>query len=220
MHTLAQDWANLRPMLERRLSLKSKVPMSWTVSNRWRDFGRPVLRWFYSAAASSGGYDSFLMGPSGYGYLFPGAIEEPKARREFARRTAEAAAALGMKAYVHWDVDRRMDPATTRRTTEAVRMFNGSAVRGLFMIGSDPIDDMVGDVVVINKPALPWGWQNTTAAAAVLNGLAKGTITYAYMNMKSDPKRADELAAQLEPHVVLLGHRELLRVARMARENS
>ena len=215
---LAQDWANLRPMLERRLALKSKVPMSWTVSNRWRDFGRPVLRWFYSAAASSGGHDSLLMGPSGYGYLFPGAIEEPTARHEFGRRTAEAASALGMQAYVHWDVDKRMDPATTQRTTDAIRMLNGSAVRGVFMIGSDPIADMVGDVVVINKPALPWGWENTTAAAAVLNGLDRGTITYAYMNMKSDPKRVDELAALLQPHVRLLGHRELIRVARLARE--
>ena len=68
---IAQDWSNLRPMLERRLSLRSRVPMSWTVSNRWSTFGGPVLRWFYQTAAASGGHDSFLMGPSGYGYLFP-----------------------------------------------------------------------------------------------------------------------------------------------------
>ena len=69
---LAQDWSNLRPMLERRLRQHSKVPMSWTVSNRWLTFGRPVLEWVYQAIRQSGGYDSLLMGPSGYGYTFPG----------------------------------------------------------------------------------------------------------------------------------------------------
>lgn len=212
---LAQDMWNLRPVLERRLALKSRVPVSWTVSNRWREFGRPVLEWFYSAAASTGGYDSFLMGPSGFGYLFPGAIEANASRLEFGRRTAEAAHALGMQAYVHWDVDRRMDPSTTRRTTAAVAMYNGSAIRGVFMLGSDPIADTVGDVVVINHPALPWGWENATAAAKTLNGLPRGTITYVYANMKADIAAPDALAAALESHVKLLGHRELIRVAQM-----
>jgi hypothetical protein len=212
---LAQDMWNLRPVLEKRLSLRSRTPMSWTLSNRWRDFGKPLLEWFYREAARSGGYDSFLMGPSGYGYLFPGAIEEAASRLEFGRRTAEAAHALGMEAYVHWDVDKRMDPMTTQRTTDAVAMYNGTAIRGVFMIGSDPIADAVGDVVVINHPALPWGWDNATAAASTLNALPRGTVTYVYANMKADPQAADALATRLEPHVKLLGHRELMRVARM-----
>lgn len=84
------------------------------------------------------------------------------------------------------------------------------------MLGSDPIDDTVGDVIVINKPALPWGFANVSAAAATLHALPPGTLTYAYTNMKSDPSLLDELASRLEERVVLLGHRELLRVARMA----
>lgn len=212
---LAQDLWNLRPRLERRLELRSRVPISWTVSNRWRDFGRPVLQWFYSAAGSSKGFDSFLMGPSGYGYLFPGAIEANAIRIDFARRTTEAAHALGMEAYVHWDVDRRIDPDTTQRTTAAVSKYNNSAIRGVFMLGSDPIKDTVGDVVVINHPALPWGWDNATAAAHALNSLERGTVSYVYMNMKADPQAADTLSANLAPHVTLLGYRELIRVAQM-----
>ena len=36
-------------------------------------------RWFYRAAARSGGFDSFMMGPSGYGYVFPGAVRDAAA---------------------------------------------------------------------------------------------------------------------------------------------
>ena len=214
---IAQDWSNLRPMLERRLSLHSKVPLSWTLSNRWATFGAPVLEWFYTAARQSHGYDSFLMGPSGYGYTFPGAMEDDGARRAFGQRTIDAAAALGMEAYVHWDVDQALDPSSRLRTQRAIAMYNQTAVRGVFMLGSDPVDDVVGDVMVINKPALPWGFANATSAAATLNALPQGTITYAYVNMKADPELVDELALALQPHVKLLGYRELIRVARLAR---
>ena len=106
-------------------------------------------------------------------------MQDEGARREFARRTAHAAAALGMQAYVHWDADQAMDPASRAATTRAVGYLNGSAVRGVFMLGSDPIADTVGDVVVINKPALPWGFTNASAAAHTLNSLPSGTVTCA-----------------------------------------
>ena len=214
---LAQDLWNLRPMLERRLQLRSRVPMSWTVSNRWLDFGRPVLDWFYDAAASTGGYDSFLMGPSGFGYLFPGQIKSDEARFDFARKTARAARQLDMQAYVHWDQDQ---PYSRERTEAAVALYNGTAIRGAFMLGSNPIANMIGDVVAVNKPALPWGFQNASAAAIKLNELPLGSITYVYFNMKADPSLVDELAARLEPRVVLLGHRELIRVARLAHKRT
>lgn len=83
------------------------------------------------------------------------------------------------------------------------------------MLGSDPIDDTVGDVMIINHPAVPWGYTNASAAAATLSALPPGSLTYVYANMKADPALSDALAAALAPHVVLLGHRELLRVARM-----
>ena len=83
------------------------------------------------------------------------------------------------------------------------------------MLASDPIDDTVGDVVVINRPAVPWGYSNASAAAATLSALPRGSVTYVYATMKSDPSLTDALAAKLAPHVTLLGHRELLHVARM-----
>ena len=85
-----------------------------------------------------------------------------------------------MSACVHWDVDQSMDPKSKRRTADFVSRYNGSKVRGVFMLGSDPIADQVGDVVVINRPAIPWGFKNASAAAAVLNQLTPGTITCAH----------------------------------------
>ena len=109
-----------------------------------------------------------------------------------------------------------LDPSSAARTAGAVRRFNHSSIRGVFMLGSDPIADQVGDVVVINRPALPWGFGgNASAAAAALSALPRGSVTYAYMNMKSDPAIADAVAEALAPHVRLLGHRELIRVARV-----
>ena len=111
---------------------------------------------------------------------------------------------------MHWDED-----GSRARTTAAVRMYNNSTIRGVFTLASDPIDDVVGDVAVINHPAIPWGFTNASAAAATLSQLPGGSVTYVYANMKADPALADDLADALAPHVVLLGHRELLRVARM-----
>ena len=82
-----------------------------------------------------------------------------------------------MEAYVHWDVDRRIDPDTTQRTTAAVSKYNNSAIRGVFMLGSDPIKDTVGDVVVINHPALPWlGQRDRRSACAQLTGARNGFV--------------------------------------------
>ena len=47
------------------------TPLSWTLSNRWAQWGPALLHWFYAQGRKTG-LDAFLMGPSGYGYIFPG----------------------------------------------------------------------------------------------------------------------------------------------------
>ena len=69
-------------------------PMSWTLSNRLAEFAPDVLRWYY-AAANATGRDSFMMGPSGFGYTFPSAISPPSKQESFANATAAAASELG-----------------------------------------------------------------------------------------------------------------------------
>ena len=61
---IAEDWATLRPMLEERVGSGTKTPVGWTISNRWMQWGAPVLRWAYAQGRGTG-LDSFLMGPSG-----------------------------------------------------------------------------------------------------------------------------------------------------------
>ena len=56
-----------------------------------------MLRWAYEQAAATQ-VDSFLMGPSGFGYLFPGNITHKNyAQRYFAQETVKAGKALSME---------------------------------------------------------------------------------------------------------------------------
>jgi hypothetical protein len=57
------------------------------------------IRWWYHRATPA---DAFLLGPSGYGYVYP-ALLDRASQRAFATATADAAAALGMTGYIHWD---------------------------------------------------------------------------------------------------------------------
>jgi hypothetical protein len=73
------------------------VPVSWAISNRWLQWGPPVLHWAYEQAHKTGAH-SFLMGPSGYGHLFPGNISRRRGDKGwFARATVEVAESLGMQ---------------------------------------------------------------------------------------------------------------------------
>ena len=74
-------------------------PVAHTMSNRLLNLAPTVLQWWYDRATPS---DSFLMGPSGYGYVYPARME-PEDQAAFANATVQAAAALGMEGYVHWD---------------------------------------------------------------------------------------------------------------------
>ena len=135
---IAEDWATLRPMLEERVNSGTKTPVGWTISNRWMQWGAPVLRWAYAQGRDTG-LDSFLMGPSGYGYLFPGNETREKDKEWFVNATVGAAEALGMEGYIHWDVDLFMDNATTNRTIELIKRYEGTAIKGVFQLASDPL---------------------------------------------------------------------------------
>ena len=97
---IAEDVATLRPMIEQRVAASAAAaastraatsaaasaasplppwthtPLSWTVSNRWQQWGPSALEWFYAQGRATQ-LDSFLMGPSGYGYVFPGSAPLP-----------------------------------------------------------------------------------------------------------------------------------------------
>ena len=188
-------------------------------------WGPPVLEWAYAQAESTG-VDSFLMGPSGYGYLFPGNMTRQQDKVTFAKATVTAADALDMEAYVHWDVDVFLDNRTTNRTKSYMGLFNDTAVRGAFLLGSDPLDgkwpedhstaaEMVGSLAVIN-PIYQYGPANASLACAAINKLAPGAIVYVYLGLGYDPGLVDEIAAGTKQDVEFLGHRELISMAHQA----
>lgn len=74
-------------------------PVAHTMSNRLLNLAPTILQWWYERATPA---DAFIMGPSGYGYIYPArmAAEDQAA---FANATVQAAAVLGMEGYVHWD---------------------------------------------------------------------------------------------------------------------
>ena len=74
-------------------------PVAWTMSNRMKEIAPVILRWWFARATPS---DSFIFGPSGYGYVYPGLLDR-SSQTAFANVTAAAGASLGMTGYTHWD---------------------------------------------------------------------------------------------------------------------
>jgi hypothetical protein len=160
----------------------------------------------------------------------------------FVNATVTAAAELDMQAYVHWDVDKFMDNRTTARTVDILRRYNGSAIKGVMMLASDPIDGssglkrsrtgraegvqggapvatspvFVGDVAVFN-PLIAWGFNNASQAAAVVNSAPQGGLYYVYQNLGSDMHLVEQLGQLAAPHVRFLGHREMIALAAQVR---
>ena len=142
------DYNSLRPRMEERLALCAKSvveaskasqascpPVGWTISNRLMEFAPTVLRWLYAAAQRTGGRDSFLMGPSGYGFLHPSSNTKEALLTNL---TVQAAEKLDMCAYVHWD-------AYNQETAmeQAVAKYAHTAIRGVF----SPVQPAVPPVV-------------------------------------------------------------------------
>lgn len=78
------------------------------------------------------GKDSFLMGPSGYGFLHPSIISSSDpARQEMISCTEAAAIALDMEAYVHWDdYNNALSYATASNTVHGPSPMHSKVQRG------------------------------------------------------------------------------------------
>ena len=74
-------------------------PIGWTMSNRLAEWAPAIFRWYYESATHA---DSFLLGPSGYGYIMPSMMDEAD-KGTLADATADAGRRFGMKGYVHWE---------------------------------------------------------------------------------------------------------------------
>lgn len=174
------------------------------MSNRLIDFAPDVLRWWYAAATKTG-RDSFLMGPSGYGYLYPANIQSADVQQAFAAATAAAADQLGMEGYVHWDLP------NPRRVQTFLKLLDGTAVRSVFV---DPtaaigIPDSVGSVGVV---------KHTSLDAGAISKLPKGGFHFVYQIWDRPLEDLSSLAAGVAEHVELVGYRELIALQRQKAE--
>jgi hypothetical protein len=195
-------------------------PMSWTLSNRLAEFAPDVLRWYYHAAATTG-QDSFMMGPSGFGYNFPSAIVEPAKQESFAHATTAAAKELGWEAYVHWD---RIGPtvpgppgqasaATNTALVQFLGRFNRTAIKGVFVRFPESKDmpERIGSVMVI-KAHQALDQPPPDIAASLSAEFMRGSTTFLYEIWDTEMKQS--WAAEVAEHVELVGHRELIDLQR------
>ena len=196
-------------------------PMSWTLSNRLAEFAPDVLRWYY-AAANATGRDSFMMGPSGFGYTFPSAISPPSKQASFANATAAAASELGWEAYVHWDrigqtvpgpPDQPGAASDTKALIEYLTRFNGTAVKGAFIRfpESKDLPESIGSLMVI-KAHQALDQPPPDIAASVNAEFMRGSTTFLYEIWDTDMEQS--WAGALAEHVELVGHRELIDLQR------
>ena len=74
-------------------------PIGWTMSNRLAEWAPAIFKYYYESATPA---DSFLLGPSGYGYVYPSMMDETD-KGTLADATADAGKRFDMKGYMHWE---------------------------------------------------------------------------------------------------------------------
>jgi len=211
------DYNSLRPRMEERLALCAKdrglgssavcPPVGWTISNRLMEFAPTVLRWFFAAAKRTNDADSFLMGPSGYGFLHPSSNTKQAILRNL---TVEAAEKLDMCAYVHWD-NYSQEPAMEG----TVAAYAHTTIRGIFSPVQPAVPPVVAKDIVTFSETKRWFTQdNPEDIAKHLNSLKPGSTVFLYKIHDVSFADVEAMAAALSSNVVLVGHRELIAMMR------
>jgi hypothetical protein len=148
---LAYDFGFLKYMLDARVAFclapnrttRDCPPVSWTFSPRLPEFA-PVWLEYYYAQAKATGADSFLFGPSGFGYLYPSLLSFEN-QAKFAQLTCDRATELDVSATV-WSENTMWDNLPGR--TEQMAFYSGSQIRGVVTeLWNAPA--VVGNVTVV-----------------------------------------------------------------------
>jgi len=77
--------------------------LTWTITPNLARLGPEVLKWYYARSHETG-KDYFMLGPSGYMYAYPAAMEETVIQDQFVAATEEGARLLGTGSTVHWEL--------------------------------------------------------------------------------------------------------------------
>ncbi len=193
-------------------------------------------------AALRSGSDSFLLGPSGYGFLHPTAIAPHDSLRQIMiNMTAAAAAQLNMTSYVHWD---EYDNANAHQMTstqhknlhadetlllqsepsnmgtaameEYIANFQKTSIQAVFSPITPYVHRWVGRIATFRE-LIRWTGSATDSPSAVadmLLQLPRGTMGYVYKLPDITMQDVEALGLALQDtHVKLVGHRELAVLA-------
>ncbi|CAE7815866.1 unnamed protein product [Symbiodinium sp. KB8] len=199
------DYNSLRPRMEERLALCP--PVGWTISNRLMELAPTVLRWFFAAANRTRDADSFLMGPSGYGFLHPSSNTKQAILRNL---TVEAAEKLDMCAYVHWD-NYNQEPAMER----TVAAYAHTTIRAVFSPVQPALPPVVAKDIVTFTETKRWFTQDHPEDIAKhLNSLLPGSTVFLYKIHDVSFADVEAMAAALSSKVAMVGHRELIAMMR------
>ncbi|KAK9793994.1 hypothetical protein WJX73_001371 [Symbiochloris irregularis] len=213
-------------------------PLSWTISNHLADYAPYALQWYYRQAASTG-QDSFLLGPSGAGFLHPSLIDASDPLVQvFINQTLDALKLLGASAWVQWDeydnharrsgtasleqargTQRLHQPLQEEAMQAYVSRFKGTGV-AVFSPITPYLPPWVDDGIPTFTEWVRWfASKPTKEVADFLNGEGlKGELGFMYMIIDIGMDRLRELMPLLEAHVELVGYRELVQLAHQKRE--
>ena len=166
-----------------------------------------VLRWFFAAANRTRDADSFLMGPSGYGFLHPSSNTKQAILRNL---TVEAAEKLDMCAYVHWD-NYNQEPAMER----TVAAYAHTTIRAVFSPVQPALPPVVAKDIVTFTETKRWFTQDHPEDIAKhLNSLLPGSTVFLYKIHDVSFADVEAMAAALSSKVAMVGHRELIAMMR------
>lgn len=178
------------------------------------------------------GRDSFLLGPSGYGFLHPSLIHPADPLLPaFVNRTEAAADLLATSAYVHWDdydngcmtsgaanaSTGKIDSCGNELDMERyLRRLAGTNIKSVFSPILPFVPRHIGELATFRELYRWFGTETGASLARRLGKYRRGTIGYVYMIPGVSMDSMEELGMELPEHVQLVGHRELAELGRGA----
>ena len=176
------------------------------------------------------GRDSFLLGPSGYGFLHPSLIHSADPLlAAFINKTEAAANLLDTSAYVHWDdydngcmTSGAADVSSTEVASckneldmeRYLRRLAGTNIKSVFSPILPFVPRHIGELATFRELYRWFGTETGASLARRLGKYRRGSIGYVYMIPGVSMDSMEELGREIPEHVELVGHRELAEISR------
>eukprot|EP01084_Bolivina_argentea_P230530 388905_1 len=205
--------------------------VGWTISNRLLQFAPHVINWYYNISKTVTNVDSFLMGPSGYGYIHPSIMTQ--FQNELVKNTILNGYLCGeMMGYVHYDNYSQ----TTNMTTYLKKFdqYNYTSIdngiindtqwifNGIFSPIKPYVNEYIGKDIVTFREA--YRWKQGTSPQQVANhlnrNLSVGSLTYLYKKYNVDFNDLEIMVKLLNSDIHIVDYRELIGLSQSKRNQN